>query len=313
MKHLFVPLLLLLGLHAAAQQSPAKLTVELRYLLALPEGYDADTARRWPLLIFLHGSGESGMDLEKVKAHGPPRLIDAGKKFPFIVVSPQSDQGGWDPGMLHKLLLDLKKNHRVDAERVYMTGLSMGGFGSWEFASRYPNELAALVPICGGGQPESAWKMRYVPVWCFHGAKDNVVQLSASARMIDALKPYQPGVKFTVYPEAGHDSWTETYNNDSLYTWLLAQKRHRFQPVSVDAGKLAKLAGTYVRGGNRDTVVITPLANGLQLKAGNHQETLKPASETVFFWDERSPVDVLFNKDGFVLRARDQEQFKKVK
>ncbi|WP_341836215.1 dienelactone hydrolase family protein [Chitinophaga pollutisoli] len=313
MKHLFVPLLLLLGLHASAQQSPAKLTIELRYLLALPEGYDADTSRRWPLLIFLHGSGERGMDLEKVKMHGPPKLVEAGKKYPLIVVSPQSDQGGWDPGMLHKLLLDLKKNHRVDADRVYLTGLSMGGFGSWEFASRYPNELAALAPICGGGQPETAWKMRYVPVWCFHGAKDNVVQLSASARMIDALKPYQPGVKFTVYPEAGHDSWTETYNNDSLYTWLLAQRRHRFRQVDVDAGKLGKLAGRYVRSGSNDTVVVTAIANGLQLSAGQHRESVKAASETLFFWDENAPVDMIFNKEGFLLRAWEQEQYRKVK
>lgn len=312
MKHLFVPLLLLLGLRASAQQTPAKFSLDVRYLLALPEGYDADTTKRWPLLIFLHGSGESGLDLNKVKVHGPPKLVEQGKKLPFIVVSPQSDFGGWDAGILHRMLMDLKKNLRVDADRVYLTGLSMGGYGSWEFASRFGNELAAMVPICGGGKPEEAWKMRYVPVWCFHGAKDNVVPLSSSSRMIDALKPYQPDVKFTVYPEAGHDSWTEAYNNDSLYTWLLAQRRHRFKQVAVSPDKLAGYAGTYVRGG-KDTITLTAAGNALQLKAGQHQEMLKPASETVFFWDEQAPVDIIFNKEGFLLRGWEQEQFKKVK
>lgn len=312
MKHLFVPLLLLLGLQAAAQQSPAKFSLDVRYLLALPEGYDADTSKRWPLLIFLHGSGESGSDLNKVKVHGPPKLVEAGKKFPFIVVSPQSDYGGWEPGLLRRLLMDLKKNLRVDADRVYLTGLSMGGYGSWDFAASFAGELAALVPICGGGNPAEAWKMRYVPVWCFHGAKDNVVPLSASTAMVEALKPYQPGVKFTVYPEAGHDSWTEAYNNDSLYTWLLSQRRHRFQQVELPAGKIATLGGTYVKN-NQDTVVLTPDGGVLQLRSGNPTVTLRPASETVFFWEDASPVDIQFNREGFLLRGWQQEQFKKVK
>ncbi len=312
MKHLFVPLLLLLGLHATAQQTPAKFSLDVRYLLALPEGYDADTTKRWPLLIFLHGSGESGLDLNKVKAHGPPKLVESGKKLPFIVVSPQSDYGGWDAGILHRLLLDLKKNMRVDPDRIYLTGLSMGGFGSWEFASRFAGELAAMAPICGGGDPADVWKMRYVPVWCFHGAKDNVVPLGSSARMVEALKPYQPGVKFTVYPEAGHDSWTEAYNNDSLYTWLLAQRRHKFQQADITEAKINAYAGTYVRNGS-DTVVLKPAGKTLTLQAHQQNITLRPASETVFFWEENAPVDIQFNKEGFLLRGWEQEQFKKVK
>lgn len=312
MKSLFVPLLLLLGFTAAAQQTPARFSLDVRYLLSLPEGYNKDTTKQWPLLIFLHGSGESGMDLARVAAHGPPMQIAAGKKLPFIVVSPQSDFGGWDAGLLHRLLLDLKGNYRVDNDRVYMTGLSMGGYGTWEFASRYPNELAAIVPICGGGRPSDAWKMRNIPVWCFHGALDNAVPLSASVSMIEALKPYQPNIKFTIYPETGHDSWVAAYNNDSLYTWLLAQRRHRYKQVAIAPATLAKYSGTYVRN-KRDTVVLTAGDGVLQMQAGQHKETLKPASDSVFFWVEQAPADVLFNKEGFMIRVREQEQFKKVK
>ncbi|WP_126243682.1 carboxylesterase family protein [Chitinophaga rhizosphaerae] len=312
MKHLFVPLLLLTGLQAVAQQSPAKFTLDVRYLISLPDGYSTDSTGKWPLLIFLHGSGESGTNLDKVKAHGPPKLVEAGKKFPVIIVSPQSDFGGWDAGILQRLIHDLKTRYRVDADRVYMTGLSMGGYGTWEYASRFAGDLAAIVPICGGGRPEDAWKMRYLPTWCFHGGKDNVVLPSQSADMINALKPYQPGVKFTVYPDAGHDSWTEAYNSDSLWTWLLAQRRHEFKPVPVAPAILAKHAGIYVRG-ERDTVVITPAENSLQLQAGRGKETLKPASETVFYWMEKTPVDIIFNKEGFLFRGRLQEQYKKVK
>src|SRR5688572_12416699 len=110
-----------------AQQTAEKFIQETRYLLYLPENYDQDTSFKWPLVMFLHGSGESGADLQKVKVHGPPKLVEQGKKFPFILVSPQSDFGsGWNIDQLYLLLQDLKKNKRVDDKRVYLTGLSMG-------------------------------------------------------------------------------------------------------------------------------------------------------------------------------------------
>ena len=120
---------------AKAQQTAEAFVLETKYLLYLPEGYANDTIQKWPLLIFLHGSGESGADLEKVKVHGPPKLIEQGKKFPFIVVSPQAPpQTGWKVEVLKSMLDDLKKKYQVDRDRVYLTGLSMGGFGTWNFS-----------------------------------------------------------------------------------------------------------------------------------------------------------------------------------
>jgi predicted peptidase len=131
-----------------------KLVTETKYLLYLPEQYNSDTTRQWPVLLFLHGSGESGQDIEKVKLHGPPQLIESGKKFPFIVVSPQSDvPSGWDTDQLYKILQRVKRTYRVDASRIYLTGLSMGGYGTWALAMKYPDEFAAIAPVCGGGIP----------------------------------------------------------------------------------------------------------------------------------------------------------------
>src|SRR6185295_17601449 len=130
------------------------------------------------------------------------KLIAQGQQFPFIVVSPQARQsGGWESQDLYDLVQDCKRHYRVDADRVYLTGLSMGGYGTWDLALRHPEEFAAIVPICGGGDTTDAWKLRNMPVWCFHGAKDNNVPLIQDQRMVRAVEKYNPSVKFTVYPE----------------------------------------------------------------------------------------------------------------
>ena len=217
-----------------AQQTAQKFIQETGYLLSLPQGYDADTSKRWPLLIFLHGSGESGNDLEKVKTHGPPKLIAGGKKFPFIVVSPQAQPRlGWETETLFHLLQFIKEKYRVDKYRVYLTGLSMGGFGTWALAMKHPEEFAAIIPNCGGGDSTEAWKLRHIPVWCFHGALDNVVPPEKDEAMVTAAKRDNPSVKFTVYPDANHNSWERTYNNDSVYQWLLSQKKFSYKHVKT--------------------------------------------------------------------------------
>jgi predicted peptidase len=200
--------------------------VTLKYLLYLPEDYEKQAS--WPLVLFLHGSGERGDDLQLVKKHGPPKLIAAGRKFPFIVVSPQAPKSkgrGWEPFELTALLDDVSEHYKVDADRVYVTGLSMGGYGAWSLAAYTPDRFAAIVPICGGGDPALARRLAKLPIWVFHGAKDPVVPLERSEVMVEALKKRESDVKFTVYPEALHDSWTETYENPQLYEWLLKQRR----------------------------------------------------------------------------------------
>lgn len=209
-----------------AVTSATQVATEWSYWLYLPENYAS--AKELPLMLFLHGAGERGPDLEKVKVHGPPKLVAQGKQFPFIILAPQCKESRWwDAAELSGLLDTIESQYKVDKSRVYVTGLSMGGFGVWALAMREPERFAAIAPICGGGNPIEAryLKPMQAPAWCFHGAKDNVVPLESTEEMVAVLKAAKVEVKLTVYPDAGHDSWTETYDNPELYKWLLQHRR----------------------------------------------------------------------------------------
>ncbi len=201
-------------------------TVGCQYLLYLPADYGKDN-RAWPLLLFLHGSGERGKNLNLVKHHGPPKLLDAGWNPPFIVVSPQCPriEEEWPTDMLNSLLDTLIQKYRVDTSRVYLTGLSMGGYATWKLAMEHPERFAAIAPICGGGDPESVCAIRDVPVWAFHGARDKVVPVEEQQAVVDALIQCGGNVIFTVYRDATHNSWTRTYNNPKLYEWFLEHRK----------------------------------------------------------------------------------------
>jgi predicted peptidase len=211
--------------------------IDVNYLLFLPKGYSAKSAKRWPLMLFLHGAGERGTDIWKVAVHGPPKYVGTHPDFPFIVVSPQCPENQiWSNDVLLALLDEIEKKYAVDTGRVYLTGLSMGGYGSWDLGLTYPERFAAIVPICGGGElitvllssGSKSEALKSLAVWAFHGGKDPVVPLSESERMVQLLK--KAGVQeaeLTVYPDAGHDSWSETYNKQELYDWLLKQERRR--------------------------------------------------------------------------------------
>ncbi len=219
------------GAPRSAGKFRATVTRELAldYLLQLPEGYaDAGQAgKRWPLLVFLHGAGERGTDVELVKKHGPPKRIEAGRAFPAIVVSPQCPEGSWwteEPVL--ELIDHLESVHRVDPDRIYLTGLSMGGYGTWHFASKAPDRFAAIIPICGGGVPYFMRKLKHLPVWTFHGQLDTAVPIQETELLVEALrKAGNEGVKYTIYPELAHDSWTRAYETEELWEWLFARRR----------------------------------------------------------------------------------------
>jgi predicted peptidase len=202
--------------------------VRYNYLLSSPEGYGGDMTRKWPLVIFLHGSGERGNDLEMLKKHGPPKLIAAGQKFPAVIASLQCPANElWNPHGVKAVTDHLIKTERIDASRVYLTGLSMGGFGTWETAFEYPNTYAAIAPICGGAGVRwvTASRLKHLPAWIFHGDKDGAVPVENSHKIHNALQKLGAPVKLSIYPGVGHDSWTQTYDNSEFWTWLLEQKR----------------------------------------------------------------------------------------
>ena len=216
----------------AGEQTPQTLhkkverNVDLHYLLYLPKTYATDDKQHWPLVIFLHGAGERGNDLELLKRHGPPKLVAQGKDFPFVLVSPQCPADTrWNIPDLDALLDDIIDRYRIDSDRVYVTGLSMGGMGTWRWITEHPERFAAAIPICGAGDPFLVnWK-KVPPVWAFHGEADPTVSVEESKRMVDAMLKHGGDAKLTIYPGITHDSWTATYDNPAVYEWLLSHKR----------------------------------------------------------------------------------------
>lgn len=315
---LLMAILLLVHPPAIGQQTPEKFVRETHYLLYLPDGYDNDTNKRWPLLIFLHGSGERGDDLARVKLHGPPQLVEQGRKFPFILVSPQAPlQEGWEENSMYALLGHLKKTYRVDPSRVSLTGLSMGGYGAWALAMAHPEEFAAIAPVCGGGDSSRAWRLRHVPVWNFHGAKDDVVLPEMSERMVTAARRYNPNVRYTIFPEANHNSWDSAYGNDSLYDWILSQRRFEFTETQLDEAALEPFRGRYLSE-DGDTVSLHPREGRLMGKAGKDHFQLRPAGDDVFFIEPQIPVEVNFLRKGkkvtgFVLWDNERKFFRKLR
>jgi predicted peptidase len=205
------------------------------YLLFLPDGYGADPAKRWPLIFFLHGAGERGTNVWLVAKHGPPKIDTTATNFPFIVVSPQCPPGRhWSDDTLLALLDQIEATYPVDPHRVYLTGLSMGGFGAWSLGINHPDRFAAMAPICGGGNfidvyvaaEQHPAALASLPIWAFHGGQDPTVPVAESQRMVDYLKKLGVReVKLTIYPEALHDSWTQTYANPELFAWFLRHSR----------------------------------------------------------------------------------------
>lgn len=200
----------------------------LRYWCYVPSTADTNqNAKSLPMVLFLHGGGEGGTNIEKVKTHGLPKMIANGKTFPFIVVAPQnpSERQHWDDQQLLRLLDELPNDLPIDTDRVYLTGMSRGGYGAWQLAVQDPDRFAALVPVCGGGLAPYAKRLNSLPIWAFHGAKDNVIPLTESERMVRAVNQAGGDAKLTVYPDGNHNAWTATYENPELYVWLLRQSR----------------------------------------------------------------------------------------
>jgi predicted peptidase len=203
-----------------------------KYVVFVPHAYTGEA--EFPLILFLHGAGERGDDGERQVKQGIGSAIkfkENEKKFPFIVVFPQcSAKGLWQAGgpdadRALAILDEVQKTYKVDTKRVYLTGLSLGGYGTWSLAAAQPDRWAAIAPICGGGDPSMAEKIKDIPCWCFHGDADKAVPVQRSREMIDALKKAGANPRYTEMPFVGHNSWDPAYVTGELYTWMLAQKR----------------------------------------------------------------------------------------
>jgi predicted peptidase len=202
---------------------------EAPYVLFVPHDYKGE--KDYPVILFLHGAGETkGGSKQPVEVGIGPAIKKQEKTFPFIVVIPQSQKRTWksgtdDANRALAILAEVQKGYKTDSNRVYLTGLSMGGFGTWSLAAAYPEKWAAIVPICGGGNPKEAAKFKDIPCWCFHGDADTAVKVDLSRAMIKALKAAGAEPRYDEYKGVGHNSWDRAYGTPGLYTWLLEQKR----------------------------------------------------------------------------------------
>ena len=219
--------------HAATSQKILQNQPAYQYLLSLPTDYD-QKPQKWPLILFLHGAGERGDNLELVKTHGPPKIVDQNINFPFSVVSPQCPaRGRWSNELLIDLLDNIIKKYDVDTDRIYLTGISMGGYGAWSLATEHPDRFAAISPICGGGDPQNAPKLKNTPIWAFHGAQDPVVPVQRTEEMARAVQLAGGNIRVTIYPDATHDSWTAPYDSQGLYDWFLSHKKNQSSKPST--------------------------------------------------------------------------------
>ncbi|MCU6798120.1 prolyl oligopeptidase family serine peptidase [Paenibacillus sp. WQ 127069] len=201
--------------------------VKLDYLLYLPVGYE-ETNREWPLILFLHGRGERGTDLSRLQQYGLPKLVEEQEDFPFIVVSPQCPlytTWGLESDALLELLDDVSARYAVDRSRIYLTGISMGGFGTWNLATDDPTRFAAIAPICSTGPTEKVHMLKDVPVWVFHGAKDTTVPVHHAEEMVEKLKACGGNPRLTIYPDADHAGLTPVFFNMEIYDWFLQHRR----------------------------------------------------------------------------------------
>lgn len=199
------------------------------YQLYLPAGAaeaETDGEQRWPLLIFLHGSGERGSDIARVKVHGPPKVADRDPTFPFILVSPQLPAAeDWDLAKLDAIVDHATETLAVDPARVYLTGLSRGGHATWRWAAKEPDRFAAVAPVAGRGDPATACALTDTPVWAFHGDRDDVVTPEGSFAMARAIRACGGREsRLTIYPDLGHNAWDPAYDDPALYLWLLSHR-----------------------------------------------------------------------------------------
>lgn len=201
-----------------------KVYKNFKYISSYPRDFDEN--KKYPLLIHIHGAGGRGEDLNLLKQAGPLFEIGNGKELPFIVIAPQCFVDTWFEIMEQLLefidsMVDIKN---VDKNRVYLSGVSMGGYTCWQVAMIKPETFAAIVPVCSGGMYWNAVRLKNTPIWAFHGALDDSVYVSESINMVNAVIKNGGNAKLTIYPDVKHNSWEKTFHNDELYAWLLEHK-----------------------------------------------------------------------------------------
>ncbi len=199
------------------------------YLIYLPSNYSIEP-KEYPLVIYLHGGSQKGNDLNKLKTYGLPYLVDKGMNFDFIIASPQCpDNKYWSTdNWFDSLFINIKSKYRIDTSRIYLTGISMGGYGVFITAMDFPDKFAALLPLCGGcndSDTNRICNLKDIPIWAFHGTADDKIPIKETERIVDALEKCGSNVKFTQIENEGHYIQYLYETNPEIYNWMLQQRK----------------------------------------------------------------------------------------
>ena len=222
--HIYFCIILLISLSIFSEKTTASAAlkkVKYNYLISVPEDYDKEPGRKWPVIFYLHGRHASGTNIKSLERYGLPYYLKTGKKMDFIVVSPQCPWGkNWSSeDWFNPVFDEVASKLRVDDSRIYLIGMSMGGFGTWSLANRMPDRFAAIAPMCGAGDIKWADNLSKIPTWVFHGTADRQIPISRSEAMVKALEKKNENLKFSRLVNQGHDI-SKQFNNDELYSWL---------------------------------------------------------------------------------------------
>ncbi|WP_172193806.1 GNAT family N-acetyltransferase [Saccharibacillus qingshengii] len=226
-------------------------TIRMDYLLYAPSNDGEETGHKWPLILYLHGAGGSGSQLDQLRKEGLPARLETESEFPFIVVAPQCPLGAfWNTreDEVLAILNEVTENWNVDPDRVYLTGFSMGAYGVWQLAAHHRERFAAIAPVSGGGDPAYARKLADMPTWIFHGEDDKVIRPTESEKIAEAMRTAGAEVELTLYPGMGHDCWRKVYANDALYRWFMEHSAVRkSEPASESSPSGEMRSGADIR------------------------------------------------------------------
>ena len=224
LKHLYILIFCFIYSLGFSQLKPIKNQTTYPFWINVPE---KESTEKQPVLIFLHGKSLSGTDLNRVRRYGVLRAMDKGKKIPAIVVAPQLAKGSWNPDKVLEVLEYVKKNYNVDESRIYVCGMSLGGYGTLHFAGKYADKITAAVAICGGGNVSDGCKLATIPLWIQHGDVDYIVPMSESKKVVDAIKKCDESadVTLTIIKGGNHGNVERLFHEDAMDDWLFKQKR----------------------------------------------------------------------------------------
>ena len=224
LKHLYILIFCFIYSLGFSQLKPIKNQTTYPFWINVPE---KESTEKQPVLIFLHGKSLSGTDLNRVRRYGVLRAMDKGKKIPAIVVAPQLAKGSWNPDKVLEVLEYVKINYNVDESRIYVCGMSLGGYGTLHFAGKYADKITAAVAICGGGNVSDGCKLATIPLWIQHGDVDYIVPMSESKKVVEAIKKCDESadVTLTIIKGGNHGNVERLFHEDAMYDWLFQQKR----------------------------------------------------------------------------------------